>query len=247
MHGRTDAGQMATATAGADAVEIKTMVAASDEARARSILGLDRARPERRRLFFYDTRGLELEAVGVVLRAREVGSARVDSTVKIRAVDPARVDGPWRTHRGFKIEADVVGEAVVRAASLTVARGRDEIEAVARGERAIAALFSREQEAFLLAMAPRAIAFPELVPLGPVLAHRWRVAHPGLPYRVCAEAWRLPDGGALLELSIKTRPEEAAAAITGFAGFLRELGVAAAIGQTKTRATLAQFADQARA
>ena len=46
-----------------------------------------------RRLYFYDTPGLDLYARGVVLRARATTGAPDDSTVKIRPVDPAL--GQW--------------------------------------------------------------------------------------------------------------------------------------------------------
>lgn len=234
-------GTMARATAGIEAVEVKQTVAAHAHARALAVLQLRPQEALWRRLFFYDTPGLDLHRCGVVLRARATVGEPDDSTVKIRPVDPSRVER-WRGVPGFKLEADIVGTTVIRSASFTVRQGRDEIDAVARGERAVAKLFSQAQEAFLRALAPEPIELSELLSLGPVHARRWQVRHPGLPHRVCAEAWRMPDGGSLLELSIKADPAAAASASAGFSGFLAELGIAVSeTPEPKTRTALSSL------
>ena len=51
--------------------------------------------------------------------------------------------------KGFKLEADWVGDRVVCSASLTALQQRDEIDEVAKGKRAIGKLFSKDQERFL--------------------------------------------------------------------------------------------------
>ncbi|MCY1005729.1 hypothetical protein OV079_09160 [Nannocystis pusilla] len=231
-------GTMARATAGIEAVEVKQTVAAHAHARALAVLGLQPQEALWRRLFFYDTPALDLHAGGVVLRARSTAGEPDDSTVKIRPVDPIRVER-WRGVPGFKLEADIVGTTVIRSASFTSRQGGAEIDAVARGERSIAKLFSQAQEAFLRALAPTPVELAELLPLGPVHVRRWQVRHAGLPHRVCAEAWRMPDGGSLLELSIKADPAAAAAASAGFSGFLAELGIAVREApEAKTRTAL---------
>jgi hypothetical protein len=166
-----------------------------------------------------------------------------DSTVKIRPVEPKRVADKWRKKGGFKIEADAVGPKVIRSASLTIGQKPREIAEVASGDRAIVKLFSDEQEEFLREMAPVDVDFARLVPLGPVAVLRWKVRHAGLPYELCAEEWRLPDGRDVIELSIKAKPAEAAAAQAALEGFLAELGLAQeARQQTKTRTALEYFA-----
>jgi hypothetical protein len=229
---------MARATAGIESIEVKQTVAAHAHARALSVLELRPQEALWRRLFFYDTPGLDLHNCGVVLRARAAKGEPDDSTVKIRPVDPGRVER-WRGVPGFKLEADIVGSTVIRSASFTVRQGRDEIDAVARGERAVAKLFSQAQETFLRELAPTPVELSELLSLGPVHARKWHVRHPGLPHRLCAEAWRMPDGRSLLELSIKADPAAAASATAGFAGFLAELGIAVhEAPEPKTRAAL---------
>jgi hypothetical protein len=118
-----------------------------------------------------------------------------------------------------------------------------EIDQVASGGRPIAKLFSREQEEFLSEMAPVELDFAKLVPLGPVAVLRWKFKNEGLPYELCAEEWRLPDGRDVIEISIKAKPAEAAAAQAALEGFLAELGIAPETRQqTKTRTALEYFA-----
>jgi hypothetical protein len=237
------AGRATRATAGAEAIEVKVTVVDRHETMALRKFGLERKDGERRRIFFYDTRELRLFKKGICLRAREKDGEECDSTVKIRPVEPKRVAHKWRKNSGFKLEADAIGSKVVRSVSFTTAQKSKEIGKVARGGRAIAKLFSGEQEEFLRAMAPLRIDFGKLVPLGPVAVLRWKFRNEGLPYELCAEEWRLPDGRDVIEISIKAKQAEAAAAQAALEGFLAELGIAPETRQqTKTRTALEFFA-----
>jgi hypothetical protein len=236
------AGRASKATAGTEAIEVKVTVVERHETMALRKFGLKRNDGERRRIFFYDTPKLTLYKKGVCLRAREMED-ECDSTVKIRPVEPKQVAGKWRRKSGFKVEADAVGSKVIRSASFTVGQKPKEIEEVARGERPIAKLFSGEQEDFLKERAPVRVDFAKLVPLGPVATVRWKFRHDGLPYELCAEEWRLPDGRDVIEISIKARQAEAAAAQAALEGFLAELGIDPEVRQqTKTRTALEFFA-----
>jgi hypothetical protein len=134
---------------------------------------------------------------------------------------------------------------VIRSASFTIAQKPKEIAKVGRGSRAIAKLFSGEQEEFLSGMAPVPIDFAKLVPLGPVDVLRWKFQHEGLPYDLYAEMWQLPDGRDVLELSIKAKQAQAAAAQAALDGFLVELGIVKETRQqTKTLTALEYFARQ---
>ena len=239
------AGQAARATAGTGAIEVKVTVAERHEDDALRRFRLTRADAELRRIFFFDTPRLSLFKKGVALRARALEADAGDSTVKIRPVEPQRVGAKWRDRSGFKLEADAVGTKVIRSASLTSDQHPKEIDEVASGARPIDKLFSGDQEEFLAALAPISVAWSKLVPLGPVATRRWKFEHPGLPYELCAEEWRLPDGNDLIELSIKAKPEQAAAAQAALHGFLAELGLAPqARAATKTRLALDYFAKR---
>ena len=240
------AGRTAKATQGTDAIEVKVTIVERQEDAVLEKFGLDRGEAERRRIYFYDTPKLALYKKGVVLRARETAGEGCDSTVKIRPVDPAKVDGSWRKKDGFKLEADAVGQKVIRSASFTTVQRDKEIEEVASGSRPIEKLFTGDQEAFLVALSPVAVDFGALVALGPVASLRWKFENEGLPYGICAEEWRLPNGHDLLELSIKSTTGQAAAARAAFEGFLHEFGFETDGGQqTKTRAALEYLAHGA--
>jgi hypothetical protein len=237
------AGRAAKATTGTEAIEVKVTVVERCEAMALRKFGLERKSGEQRRIFFYDTPTLSLYKNGICLRARATEGDECDSTVKIRPVEPKRVGDKWHKKSGFKVEADAIGPKVIRSASFTIVQKPKEIDQVASGGRPIAKLFSREQEEFLSEMAPVELDFAKLVPLGPVAVLRWKFKNEGLPYELCAEEWRLPDGRDVIEISIKAKPAEAAAAQAALEGFLAELGIAPETRQqTKTRTALEYFA-----
>lgn len=235
-------------TEGAERVEIKVTVLDAQEAQAAKALALDWAKAEARSIFFFDTPGLDLYKAGVVLRARQIEGGSDDSTVKIRPIDPAAVDPAWFEAEGFKLEADAVGEKVVRSASLTAAQGKDEVQQVAWRKRPISKLFSSEQERFLAAFHREPVDLDGLAVLGPILVLREDVQPAGMTYKVTAEGWRLPDGTDLVELSIKCPRGEAAVARKIFEGYIVGLGLDPRGAQeTKTRRALTSFAERLKA
>ena len=183
-----------------------------------------------------------------MLRARLIEGDPDDSTVKIRPVDPRTVDKKWFKVDGFKLEADAVGDKVVRSASLTKEQGRDEIKEVFQKKRAISKLYSSDQERFLAAFHSPAVDLDGLAVMGPIPALRQDVEQPGMTYKVTAERWHLPDGTDLVELSIKCAREEAAVARKIFEGFLVGLGLDPHGSQeTKTKRALTCFAKHLKA
>jgi hypothetical protein len=242
-----DKRRIAAASAGVDDVEIKVTVSERKERAAEKAFKLDPEAGQQRSIFFFDTHELDLFGKGVVLRARKVKGDKDDSTVKIRPVDPSKIRGKWRGQDGFKIEADGVGESMIRSASLTVGQRRNEIDEVAQGKRSIGKLFSSDQETFLSEVSPASFDLTALAVLGPVEAFRWKFKNPGLPFEITAENWRLPDKRDLLEVSIKVPGAQAAAASAAFTAFLTALDLKPEGGQqTKTRVVLEFFAKRKR-
>jgi hypothetical protein len=239
--------QRTRAMAAMDAVEIKVTVRPDQELRAERAMEVNEDTAEVRVLYFYDTPHLELFNAGVALRARLVKGDDDDSTVKFRPVEAAKISPDWKKLKGFKLEADCVGDRVVCSASLTALQGRDEIDDVAKGKRAIDKLFSKDQERFLSEFYKGPVDFGKLRVMGPIRVLRWKLKHKDFPHDLTLEEWRLPDGNDLVEVSIKTSPENAQQAQKDFDIHLRELGLDPEGAQeTKTRTALEYFAKSHR-
>ena len=230
-----------------DAVETKVTIRPDQELRAERAMEVNEDTAEVRVIYFYDTARLALFDAGVTLRARLVKGDDDDSTVKFRPVEAANISEGWKQLKGFKLEADCVGDRVVCSASLTMNQRRDEIDEVAKGERPIAKLFSKDQERFLREFDKGLVDFGTLHVLGPIRVLRWELTQKGFPHELTLEEWRLPDGDDLVEVSIKTSPKEALQARKGFESHLRKLGLDPEGAQeTKTRTALNYFAKAFR-
>lgn len=241
--GAATRGQVAKAMAGAEGIEIKATIPDHQVREALKRFGLTQRNDEERYIYFFDTPELELLSAGIIARARRTVGGEHDSTVKFRPVDPGSVGKKWRKYRDFKIEADASEKGLVKSASFSMPVARGLIKRVAAGSKGIAAIFTKEQEAFLAEMAGRALDFRRLAVLGPVMAHRWRFDDPACPWPITAELWKRGDGDHMMEVSIKAPAVQAAAAIGGFLAFLAEVGAERdAEEQAKTRWALDYYA-----
>ncbi len=214
----------AKAVVGAEAIEIKATIPDHQIRSALARFRLTRNNDQERLIYFFDTPKLDLLASGIITRARRVIGDEHDCTVKLRPVDPAKVGKQWRKYRDFKIEADASEKGLVKSASFSMPVAGGVIKRVAAGKKAIADIFTDEQEAFLATMAKRKIDFSTLAVLGPLTAQRWRFVDPACPWPITAELWKRGDGDLLLELSIKTPVVQAAVAVGGFMALLAEMG-----------------------
>jgi hypothetical protein len=234
--GEATRGRFAQAMAGADAIEIKATIPDRQIRKALKRYGLTESNDEERFIYFFDTPGLDLLDAGIIARARRVVGDAHDSTVKFRPVNPADVGPKWRRFRDFKIEADASETSLVKSASFSMPVAKGQIKRVVGGKKAISAIFTAEQEAFLKSIARRRIDFAKLVVLGPLIAQRWRFEDPGCPWPITAELWKRGDGKRMMEVSIRAPAAQAAAAVGGFMAFLQEVGVERDESQqTKTR------------
>jgi len=195
-----------------DSVEIKVTVRPDQELQAERAMRVSEDAADASLVFFYDTPMLKLFKAGVVLRARLHKGRADDSTVKFRPVAAASVPQSWQQCKGFKLEADWVGNRAVSSASLTTLQQRGEIDEVAEGKRGIDKLFSSDQERFLTEFHKHPVEFGELRVLGSVQVLRWKVELKTFPHELTLEEWRLPNGEDLVEVSIKTYPNEASRA-----------------------------------
>ena len=217
-------GKVAKAVAGAEAIEFKATIADHQVAGALKRFKLSTSNDEERFIYFYDTPELELLSMGIITRARRIIGDVHDSTVKFRPVDPDKVAAKWRKFRDFKIEADASETGTVKSASFSMPVAKGLIRRVAAGEKAIAALFTEEQEEFLAEMAGRRISYKSLAVPGPLSAQRWRFQIPECPLPITAELWQREDGARMMEVSIKAPVAQAAFVMGGFMALLAEVG-----------------------
>jgi hypothetical protein len=223
-------------------VEIKITVLATEEDLVRAHVRREDLEPQHRRVFFFDTRTLDLFDGGVVLRARVTRDDDDDSTVKLRPVVPADIDRRWKETDGFEIEIDVVGDEPVCSAKLEATQDRGEIDEVAEEQRSINKLFSEDQERLIHEYKPKGVSWDGLHVLGPVDVRKWEWEPMGFPHEVTIEEWVLPDESDFIELSIKVGPDEAIEAATAFRDLLVDRGLnAGGDQQAKTRWALEFF------
>lgn len=224
------------------AVEVKITARVEDEDLVLGLLKERDEEPEERTVYFFDTPGLDLFDVGLVLRARKIQGDEDDATVKIRPVDPKRIPIDWMKTEGFEIEMDRVGDAHVISAKLSAVQARGEIDDAVAGERPLRKLFSADQERLIAEFGPKEVGWDALVPMGPIAVQKWKMGAKRLGHEVVVERWKLPDTSDLVELSIKVAPGEATAAADAFLAFLGAMGMeVSGDQQTKTRGALTFF------
>ena len=219
--------------------EIKVTVRSDQIALATSKFALDKRNAERRWLTFYDTRTLDLYASGVILRTRKTQDGKDDSTVKLRPIDPLKIASSWFAMSGFKCEEDWSGLANVPACSFSDAQDKGEIDDVAAGRRAIDKLYNSDQERFVATYAKHPPDYAHLLALGPTDAWVWSLRPADFSEKLTCERWELPDGTAILELSIRVPLPQAPAAQHAFVAYLAGKGIDTSSREdSKTRAAL---------
>jgi hypothetical protein len=227
-----------------DNVELKVTVSANQVKATFAQLGLTSLKNEKRDVYFYDTPSLELSAAGMVLRSRKVYNGDDDSTIKLRPMSRTAVAASWFKESGFKCEVDAVGDKAVESCSLSVMQKRGEIDQVVAKKRLIEQLYSAKQEAFLKTSG-KPVDWTKLTTLGPVHSQVWAFNSPesfALGSPVTAEAWTLPNGQVMLELSIKVPRADWAKARARFDQYLAAIRVNASNKQeTKTKVALNTF------
>jgi hypothetical protein len=96
------------------------------------------------------------------------------------------------------------------------------VKEVARGQRRLSRLFSKEQQAFYAAHAPAGIELDDLALLGPIFVLKLKFSPGGFARKLVAELWLYPDESRILELSTKCAPPEAFQVATELRAYLTE-------------------------
>jgi hypothetical protein len=230
--------------AGADSVELKLTVADDQKQSAVRALGLDPLDAQIRQVFFFDTPGLDLDAHGVVVRARRVQGKGDDAIVKLRPVTVAELSTKLRETEGFGVEVDAMPGGFVCSGTLKRVPKRAEVRAAVQGDAPISALFAKSQRRLVAERAP-GIELDGLAVLGPIFVLKLKLSPRGYDRRLVAELWLYPDSSTILELSTKCAPAEAFDVAAETRAYLDGLGIdLSGEQQTKTRKALEFFAAQ---
>jgi hypothetical protein len=225
-----------------DTVELKLTVPEADHRAVISSLGLDPLDAQIRQVFFFDTPDLELDAAGVVVRARRVQGKGDDSVVKLRPVEPSKLPAEVRASPSFGVEVDAMPGGFVCSGSMKRALTKPIVRDTLLGKTPVRKLFSKEQRAFYAEHAPDGIAIDDLSVLGPIFVLKVRYVPEDFGRKFVAELWLYPDGRRILELSTKCLPGEAFDVAANARAFLLDRGVdLAGEQQTKTRTALEFF------
>jgi hypothetical protein len=226
----------------ADSVELKLTVPASEQRATFIALGLDPLEAQVRLIHFFDTPDLDLQAAGVVARARRIQGKGEDSVVKLRPVVPDDLPGSLRKSPNFVVEVDAMPGGYVCSGSMKGVPRKATVPEVVTGAAPLRRLFSKEQRRFYAEHAPEDLALDDLTLLGPIFVLKLKGTPQGAGRKFAVELWLYPDG-RILELSTRCRPDEAVAVAAESRAFLLERGVDL-LGdqQTKTRTALEYFA-----
>ena len=230
---------------GSDTVELKLTVPAAQQRAAIQALGLDALDAQIRQVVFFDTPDLALDKAGVVVRARRIQGRVGDSVIKLRPLDPDRVDADVRRLSGFGVEVDAIPGGFVCSGRLKCDADSDAIRQVLLGERALRKLYTKEQRSLFKAHAPDGIELDDLSVLGPIFVLKLKWQPRDFARKMVAEMWLYPDGDRIFELSTKCLPSEAFDVAAEARVYLAGHGIdLSGEQQTKTRTALEFFSSE---
>jgi hypothetical protein len=233
---------------GSDSVELKLTVPAAQQRDAIRGLGLDALDAQIRQVVFFDTPDLALDKAGVVVRARRIQGRMGDSVIKLRPLDPDRVDDDLRGLSGFGVEVDAIPGGFVCSGRLKAEADSGAIRRVLVGERALRKLYSKEQRALFKEHAPSGIELDDLSVLGPIFVLKLKWQPREFARKMVAEMWLYPDGARIFELSTKCLPGEAFQVAAEARVYLAGNGIdLSGEQQTKTRTALEFFSSELEA
>jgi hypothetical protein len=213
---------------------------------ALAALGLDPLEAQVRMVYFFDTSDLDLEAAGVVVRARRIQGKADDTVVKLRPVVPGELPVELRQSASFVVEVDAMPGGYVCSGSLK-GLARTDIRESAAGGKPLRKLFNKDQRAFFADHAPGGIALDDLTLLGPIFVLKLKGVPADYGRKMVVELWLYPDGDRILELSTKCAPPEAFQVAAETRAFLSECDIEMGAAQTtKTRKALEFFSQEVR-
>jgi hypothetical protein len=230
----------------ADSVELKLTIPELHHRSTVAALGMDPLDAQIRQVFFFDTPELELDAAGIVVRARRVQGREHDTVVKLRPVVPEQLPKKLRESPGMVVEVDAMPGGYVCSASLKRRLGKVDAKDAVAGSIPLRKLFSKRQRSFFAEHAPDGLELDRLTVLGPIFVLKLNFVPEDFDQKLVAEMWLYPNGSRILELSTKCAPEEMFQVAAESRAFLSSRGVdLSGKQQTKTRTALKFFAERA--
>jgi len=224
-------------------IELKVSVPMAEHQRTTLSMGLDPVEAQPRHVYFFDTADQALNRAGLIVRARRIQGGTADTVVKLRPVDPARIDAELKRSAAFKVEVDAMpdGTFLCSASYKGDATGQHVLDVI-DGTKTIRSLFSPEQRAFYEAHAPAGIDMNLLRIQGPILVLKARHRPKEFKRGITVELWLWQDGKHILEISTKCAPAEAFQTGVEFRTYLEKHGVDLGTRQeTKTRTAMEKF------
>jgi hypothetical protein len=230
----------------ADSVELKLTIPELHHRSTVAALGIDPLDAQIRQVFFFDTPELELDAAGIVVRARRVQGREHDTVVKLRPVVPEELPKKMRESPTMVVEVDAMPGGYVCSASLKRRLGKVDAKDAVAGSIPLRKLFSKRQRSFFAEHAPDGLELDRLTALGPIFVLKLNFVPEDFDQKLVAEMWLYPDGSRILELSTKCAPGEMFDVAAQSRAFLTSRGVdLSGKQQTKTRTALKFFAEHA--
>jgi hypothetical protein len=230
----------------ADSVELKLTIPELHHRSTVAALGIDPLDAQIRQVFFFDTPELQLDAAGIVVRARRVQDREHDTVVKLRPVVPEELPKKTRDSPGMVVELDAMPGGYVCSASLKRRLGKVDAKDAVAGSIPLRKLFSKRQRSFFAEHAPAGLELDRLTALGPIFVLKLNFVPEDFDQKLVAEMWLYPSGARILELSTKCAPSEMFQVAAESRAFLTSRGVdLSGEQQTKTRTALKFFAERA--
>jgi hypothetical protein len=241
-------------TGTADEVEIKFVVKEAEVEKAIQALALDKRTPERKTVYFFDTKDLSLfkqAGTSVILRARTTaGENDGETTVKLRSKGALELEEEWMQKRrkgeklDRKLEKDqVVTKPAVQSYSLDDKEDSKTIQKAAAGSEPVKKIFSANQEDLVEAKTKPSLNWDKLQALGPIKVMKWEFEARGLD--LVAERWDFGNHTPTMEVSTNVDESDAEETTGKLVAFLHEKGLRQdPHPETKTKEVLEYFSSR---
>ena len=182
--------------------EIKLLVQGDKVPEAMAALKLTEPANKHYQIYFIDTADFRLNQAGLILRLRDKGKSKTETTVKFRPEDPSKpIDQEWLPKLTREPEW-LVGKG--QNLSYSLEQEIPGTELLQNPSDNLAALFSAEQKAFFKLVMNEEFDPAKLKVFGPIAAEIWEWDEPAVGDKVSSELWKLGDQ-QIFELSRKTK------------------------------------------